>query len=241
MCQAVVRRALPPVTALGEPVGARDRERVVPVVFEKCFGMPLSMDRRLCRARHFLTMILLALSLSAASSLAVAQDIQPKIDNERVAVFDVAGTLPRADHDFVVIPLARKGIAEFHHLGDIPGKTGSRAIMIELKDSSLKTYPNNPGYPNAFPRRRVKRLFENERVIVWSYSWKLGEPTPMHFHDKDVVVVYEDDTTLKSTTLDGTRVINHYQAGEVRFNRGDRTHTELLVKATGSAVIVELK
>jgi hypothetical protein len=63
----------------------------------------------------------------------------------------------------------------------------------------------------------------------------------MHFHDKDVVVVYEDDTTLKSTTLDGDSVTSRYQAGEVRFNRGDRTHTELLVKDKGSAVIVELK
>jgi hypothetical protein len=199
--------------------------------FEKCFAMSLKN----------LTMGLLAFSLSAASNPGVAQDIQPKIENERVTIFDAAGTLPRADRDFIVVPLARKGSAEFHHMGDIPGKTGSRAIVIELSDSSSKVYPNNSGYPNAFPRPRAKRLFENERVIVWSYSWKLGEPTPMHFHDKDVVVVYEDDTTLKSTTLDGASVINHYQAGEVRFNRGDRTHTELLVKATGSALMVELK
>jgi len=26
--------------------------------------------------------------------------------------------------------------------------------------------------------------------IVWRYRWNLGEPTPVHFHDKDVVVVY---------------------------------------------------
>jgi hypothetical protein len=204
----------------------------MPFIFDRCFGMPLN---------NF-TKVLLALSLSAASSLGVAQDMHPNIDNERVTVFDAAGALPPADHDFVVVPLARKGRAEFHPMGDIiPGRTGSRAIVIELKDSPSKTYPNNSGYPNAFPRPRAKKLFENERVIVWSYSWKLGEPTPMHFHDKDVVVVYEDDTTLKSTTLDGASVVNHYQAGEVRFNRGDRTHTELLVKDKGSAVMVELK
>lgn len=192
------------------------------------------------RATH-LPIGLLTLSLSAAFSLGAAQDVLPKIDNERVTVFDAVGNLPRADHDFVVVPLARKGRADYHHMGDIPGKTGTRAIVVELKDGPLKTYPNNSGYPSAFPRPRAKRLFENEKVIVWSYSWKLGEPTPMHFHDKDVVVVYEDDTTLKSTALDGTSVINHYQAGEVRFNRGDRTHTELLVTGAGSAVIVELK
>jgi hypothetical protein len=190
---------------------------------------------------HTFAIGLLGLSLGAASNLGAAQDIQPTIDNERVAVFDAAGTLPRADHDFVVVPLARKGTAEFHHMGDVPGKTGSRAMIIELKDGPSKTYPNNSGYPNAFPRPRAKRLFENERIIIWSYRWKLGEPTPMHFHDKDVVVVYEDDTTLKSTTLDGKSVVSHYQPDEVRFNRGDRTHTELLVKDKGSAVMVELK
>lgn len=199
-----------------------------------------NMDHRPSAARHSFTVVL-ALSLSAAANLGVAQDIQPKIDNERVIIFDAAGTLPAAGYDFVIVPLARKGRAEFHHRGEIPGKAGSRAIVIELKDGPLKTYSSNSGYPNAFPRPRAKRLFENERIIVWSYSWKLGEPTPMHFHDKDVAVVYEDDTTLKSTTPDGASVINHYQAGEVRFNRGDRTHTELLVKDSGSAVMVELK
>jgi hypothetical protein len=205
--------------------------------------VPLPPQKERCpgMTQNNFTTVFLALSLSAASNLGVAQDVQPKIDNERVTVFDAASTLPRAEHDFVVIPLASKGIAEFHHTGDIPGKAGSRAIVIELKDGPSKTYPNNSGYPNAFPRARAKKLLENERVIVWSYRWKLGQPTPMHFHDKDVVVVYEDDTTLKSTTLDGASVTSQYPAGEVRFNRGDRTHTELLVKDKGSAVIVELK
>jgi hypothetical protein len=205
--------------------------------------VPLPPQKERCSSMTLnnFTTVFLALSLSAASNLGVAQDIQPKIDNERVTVFDTAGTLPRAEHDFVLVPLASKGTAEFHHTGDIPGKAGSRAIVIELKDSPSKTYPNNSGYPNAFPRPRAEKLLENERVIVWSYRWKLGQPTPMHFHDKDVVVVYEDDTTLKSTTLDGAGVTSQYPAGEVRFNRGDRTHTELLVKDKGSAVIVELK
>jgi hypothetical protein len=191
--------------------------------------------------RHLFTPLWLGLYLSGASSSGIAQDLQPKIDNDRVVVFDAEGTLPRADHDFIAVPLASKGSAEYHHASDIPGKPGSREIIVELKDSSLKSYPNNSGYPNAFPRPGSIRLFENERVIVWSYQWKLGEPTPMHFHNTDVVVVYEDDTTLKSTIVDGASVINHYEDGEVRFNRGDRTHTELLVKDKGSAVMVELK
>ena len=81
----------------------------------------------------------------------------------------------------------------------------------------------------------------NDRVIVWRYRWNLGEPTPMHFHDKDVVVVYLEDSALKSTEPDGKSILNEYKAGDIRFNRRDRTHTELLVRDTASAVITELK
>ena len=107
--------------------------------------------------------------------------------------------------------------------------------------SSDLPLPNTTGYPNAFPRPHVKKLLENERVIVWSYHWNPGEPTPMHFHDKDVVVVYEEDTALKSTAPDGKSVVNEYKDGQVKFNLRDRTHTELLIRGTGSAVMTELK
>jgi hypothetical protein len=35
--------------------------------------------------------------------------------------------------------------------------------------------------------------------------------------------------------------VNEYKAGDIRFNRRDRTHTELLVRDTASAIITELK
>ncbi len=73
----------------------------------------------------------------------------------------------------------------------------------------------------------MKKLLENDRVIVWSYRWNPGEPTPMHFHDKDVVVVYLEDTALISTTPDGAKKLNEYKAFDIRFNKRDRTHTEL--------------
>jgi hypothetical protein len=63
----------------------------------------------------------------------------------------------------------------------------------------------------------------------------------MHFHDKDVVAVYLEDSALKSTEPDGKSVVNEYKAGDIRFNRRDRVHTELLVRDTASAVITELK
>jgi hypothetical protein len=163
------------------------------------------------------------------------------IDNERVTVWDTTSSLPPAAHDFVAVTLAQPGNAVFGRAGDTVGAAGSRTVIVELKDHPVASIPNNSGYPNAYPRPHIEKILENDRVVVWRYRWNLGEPTPMHFHDKDVVVVYLEDSALKSTEPDGKSVLNEYKSGDIRFNRRNRTHTELLVRDTGSAVITELK
>ena len=60
-------------------------------------------------------------------------------------------------------------------------------------------------------------------------------------HDKDTLVVFEADGPLQSTTPDGKSTVNENKFGDIRFNRRDRTHTELLVRGVGHAVITELK
>jgi hypothetical protein len=171
----------------------------------------------------------------------VVRAAPPIIDNERVTVWDVTGKLPAAERDFVAVSLTRKGTAVLGHKGETPGKDGERTVVIELKEHPVAPLPNKTGFPNAFPRPHVKKLLENDRVIVWSYHWNPGEPTPMHFHDKDVVVVYQEATALKSTTPDGKSTINEYSDGQTKFNPRERTHTELLIRGKGSAVMTELK
>jgi hypothetical protein len=63
----------------------------------------------------------------------------------------------------------------------------------------------------------------------------------MHFHDKDVVVLFLKDGDLKSTSADGKVTTNQYKAGTVRFNTRNRTHTETLVNGEERAIITELK
>lgn len=191
-----------------------------------------------------------AMGLLAASLY--AQDMKPAIDNERVTVWDVkwskGATNPAKGHDrdLVVMWTAgdKAGTAAFIPAGDagnLQGSAGSRSVIIELKNFPVAPIENTTGYPKAFPRPHVKKLLENNRVIVWSYRWNPGEPTPMHFHDKDVVVVYLEDTALTSTTPDGKGTLNQYKEYEIRFNKRDRTHTELLAHGTGSAMMTELK
>ena len=191
----------------------------------------------------------------AAACLALnAQTPKPVIDNDRVTVWDVQWAKDTLDPsrgralDTVILwtagPKVRtalfipKGKVHDEHAPD-----GSRSLIIELKDHSQAQapYPNPTHYPLAFPRPHVKKLLENKRMVVWSYRWNPGEPTPMHFHDKDVVVVYLEDTALTSTTPDGKKTRNQYKAFDVKFNKGNRTHTELLDHGTGSAMMMELK
>jgi hypothetical protein len=197
-----------------------------------------------CKINDVLKTTLLALAICLAAS---AENVKPIVDNERVTVWDVTWTkgqpnpLPPMEHDFVDISLTKRGTAVSRHKGDTPGEEGERTVVVELKDHPVAPLENKSGYPNAFPRPRVKKLIDNNRFTVWSYRWNPGEATPMHFHDKDVVVVYMEDTALKSTAPDGKFVINEYKSGQTKFNLRNRIHSELLMRGTGSAVMVELK
>ncbi|MGA2022047.1 MAG: hypothetical protein ABSH02_15760 [Candidatus Sulfotelmatobacter sp.] len=164
--------------------------------------------------------------------------LKPVIDNDRVTVWDASGSTTVQPFDAVVVSSA--GSAVFLPKGTAP-KIAERSIVIDLKDHPLAPIANTSGYPLAFPRPGSKKILENERVIVWDYSWTPGVATPMHFHDKDTVVVFLDDGDLSSTTPDGKVVVNSFTPVTVRFNPRDRTHTETLVRGKQRAIVTELK
>ena len=162
---------------------------------------------------------------------------KPIIDNERVTVWDTSN--PTAQPlDSVVVSL--DGNAALALKGKQPTVAG-RAMVINLKDHPVAPIENKSGYQLAFPRPGSKKILENDRVIVWDCTWTPGVATPMHFHDKDVVVVFLQEGDLKSTTPDGKETLNQYKPATVRFNQRDRTHTETLVRGEQRAIITELK
>jgi hypothetical protein len=174
----------------------------------------------------------------------------PIIDNERVTVWDVRSgdAVPHHAHEFVTVYLAgasdgsqKKGDVVVAKSGDTKLKPGERAVIIELKDHAVAPLANKTAYPNAFPRPRSEKVMEDEHLIVWRYTFRPGEPSPMHFHDKDAIPIYMEETDLKSTTPEGQVTENDYKPFEVRFSPRNRTHTELLVRGNGSAIITELK
>jgi hypothetical protein len=177
---------------------------------------------------------------------------KPVIENDRVAVWDVPDSPAVQEFDAVIVSLSGKAVfvprgatsktgVKIAGAKSVGQKNAGRFIVIDLKDDPVAPIENTTGYPLAFPRPGSKKILENARVIVWDYTWTSGEATPMHFHDKDVVVVYLDDGDLQSTTPDGQIVVNPYRFGMVKFNLRDRTHTETLIRGKQHAVITELK
>jgi quercetin dioxygenase-like cupin family protein len=196
--------------------------------------------------------------------------VVPIVDNERVTVWDITWTkgapspLPRRGDDYVVLYLtngrmkltrpdggsitlpAGVGDVVFQPKGTVKTEESAldepvRARVIDLHDHYVAPLKNTSGYPKAFPRPGSKKLLDNARVVVWDYTFTSGSPSPMHFHDKDVVVTYLADGALTSTTPDGQSQTNEVTFGLTKFNPRSRTHTEQLVRGKSRVIAVELK
>jgi hypothetical protein len=200
-----------------------------------------------------------------------AEAARPVIDNERVTVFDVTllkgKAIPAKPNRFDVVRVyvtggmiratqpdgksivmtRRTGDAVFEPKGTgvgeelVSGGDAAREVIIELKDYKVEPIPNTSGYSEAFPRTGSRKLLDNDEVTVWDYSWRLGLPTTMHFHSRDVVVVYLENGVLRSHTPDGEIVDNDYSTGTIRFNPRSRVHYEQLMSGAQRAIITELK
>jgi len=193
------------------------------------------------------TLVLVVAALLGASAISAQA---PLIQNNRVTVWDVApgAPVPATSRDVVtfVIPgnaAIAQATAVYRAKGAAaqPLPAGARAIVIELQDATVAPLANATGYPLAFPRPGSKKVLENDRVVVWSFTWTPGVATPMHFHDKDVVVTYLADGALTSTDPRGKAVVNEHHFAYTKFNARDRVHTETLTRGQASALMVELK
>ena len=194
----------------------------------------------------------------------------PLIDNERVTVWDVslaegiAGPMTPKNEDAVILFLeggqirtvdgTGKASIVMRSFGDavfVPKGTDSidtlvsggsaHEVVISLKDHPISAIANTSGYPTAFPRAGSVKVLDNSRFTAWHYSWTKGEPTGMHFHDKDFVVAFRFDSMQSIRAPDGAGHVGPVKAGDILFLRRGLTHSEGLTTDRQSAVYLELK
>jgi len=216
------------------------------------------------------SLLLLSGMLQEAPSAFPRPGARQLIDNERVVVWDVAWEkgkptpMFQSTFDMVTVDLENSNIrvtrakgkpkpftfkvaqAAFIPKGSSQIEEGTsdpprHAIVVELKDVVVQPLEYNSAFPDAFPREGAIKLLNNKRVTVWDYTWTKGVPTPMHFHTKDVVVIYFSSGEVRSSAIDGSITINKVEPGQARFNARNRTHTEELLKGASRAIVVELK
>ena len=213
---------------------------------------------------RFCALLAALLAQTALTQSALAQTPAPVIDNARVTVRDIVlepskpGPVIAHAGDYAVLYLQGgrirgsdgraathpDGGAVFGH-GGVTSDTAIAApaheIVVELKDTPSNTVPNTTGLPLAFPRPGSKMVLENDRMRVWNYAWVPGQPTAMHFHNTEVVVVFRGDGDIASTTQDGKTIVAHHSPGDIVFNTANRSHSEEVVKGQQSGIMLELK
>jgi hypothetical protein len=224
-------------------------------------GEAVTTLTRICHVRLFavkmraMTQALLLFFLSLVHPVQNLPQAFPRdgarqlINNDRVIVWEVMlekdkpSPMHLHQYDMVGVYLdnfavasAKKGSTDSQ-----PGNRQTRAIFIELKDVKVPSLENKTMYPLAFPRYGGAKVLENDRFIVWDYTWTQNKATPMHFHDKDFVVVYIADGQLISTNPTGKMNAQEISIGLTRFNARGGSHTQELVKGSGRAIIFELK
>ena len=107
---------------------------------------------------------------------------------------------------------------------------------------ALAPAPSAQNHPPPFPRDGVVKVAENDRVIVWGCPLEEGRTTPMHAHTLDVVAVFLDGVTTKTTAVDGTtRMGNPMRKGDAVFQPRGVIHTEEATTDGGRVIGVELK
>jgi len=115
--------------------------------------------------------------------------------------------------------------------------TPQRKIMVELKPSRAPAVTVRQGVPNSFPREGAVKLMENDRVIAWDYTWKPGQPVPLHAEYHDSVSVFLEGGTLRTGSS-----VREFLAGQALYALPTaEPYAEEATSHALRAIVVELK
>ncbi len=127
------------------------------------------------------------------------------------------------------------------HMEEGTSDVPRRAILIELKEARKDPIRAPDGVVPAWPREGASKVLENDRVVVWDYRFEAGRAIPLHFHDKDTVVVELEPGVTRSVPQDGSPEQSTWEGMRARFAPRGRFHREEVVSGSPRAIVVEIK
>ena len=107
-----------------------------------------------------------------------------------------------------------------------------RAVFIELKKDAGSGQPENASGTMPVFARGAKPLLDDERVVVWDYTWTPGAPAASSRYTRDTIVVWLAPGTLRLTPEGGTTATVDVAPGQIR--RYTRGASETAEAVTGS-------
>ena len=81
-----------------------------------------------------------------------------------------------------------------------------------------------PSEGGAYGPVGTRVVFENDRVRVWEVELAPGATLPMHFHERDYVVVGVTDTSAMIEWEGGRRETSEHTVGEVTWRAAPHAH-----------------
>ena len=136
----------------------------------------------------------------------------------------------------------RKGVTHMEEGVGGPGDPARAAITVDLKDGvTVEPLVVKPGAITAFPRVGATAVLNNERVVIWEYTWQPKRIVPMHVHDRDSVEVFAEPGVILAKTEDGKEESYTVAFNTARFVPRGVVHSEEATSGSPRAFVIELK
>ena len=123
-------------------------------------------------------------------------------------------------------------------LGDKPRR---HAIIFDLKDTEPAFVANRTSHPAGPELREATPIVSNPRVSMWSVTWSPERPGATRYYDRNVVLVFPESGAIEETTADGTRRVERFASGHVKFIAAGESHGFTALSKAVRVVIVQLE
>ena len=115
------------------------------------------------------------------------------------------------------------------------------SIMIDMKEYTAAPMTRRTDVDPGFPADGAGAEIDNDRVRIWDVTMQAGQTMPVHYHDKDMVVVVLEGGTILSRSEDGQETRRTWAYKDVEFVPRGLAHAEEVVSGSPRMMVFELK